>query len=173
MNSVRPITNLMTTTSAESWDSAHAYEQYIGRWSRRIAACFLRWLALSPGLAWADVGCGTGALLSTILTLNTPASVFGIDSSNGFVSQTRERIRDSLAHFLIGDAAHLSWPSSIFDVAVSGLVLNFVRDPDAMTREMITRNETRWMGRNLCLGLCWWHADDAILLGCCHDHKPE
>ena len=127
----------MTTTSVESWDSAHAYEQYIGRWSRQIAARFLRWLALSPGLAWADVGCGTGSLLSTILTLSTPTFVFGIDSSNDFVSQVRERIRDPRAHFLIGDAAHLPWPPSNFAATVSGLVLNFVRDPDAMIREMI------------------------------------
>ncbi len=127
----------MTEPSAESWDSTHAYEQYVGRWSRQVAAHFLRWLALSPGLTWADVGCGTGALVSTILTLDTPASVSGIDSSNGFVSLAQERIRDQRAHFLVGDAARLPWTASAWDVAVSGLVLNFVRDPDAMTREMV------------------------------------
>jgi SAM-dependent methyltransferase len=126
----------MTKTSEESWNAAHAYEQYVGRWSRLVAARFWHWLALSPGLAWADVGCGTGALVSTILTLDMPTSISGIDSSKGFVSQARERIRDPRAKFLIGDATQLPWVASNWDVAVSGLVLNFVQDPDAMTREM-------------------------------------
>jgi SAM-dependent methyltransferase len=126
----------MTKTSAEPWDSAQAYEQYVGRWSRQVAARFLSWLALPPGLTWADVGCGTGALVSTILTLEAPASVFGIDSSTGFLSQTRKHILDPRAHFLIGDAAQLPWTSSHWDAVVSGLVLNFVPDPDAMIREM-------------------------------------
>lgn len=127
----------MAGASAESWDSSLAYDRYIGRWSRQVAASFLDWLALPPGLAWADVGCGTGALVSSILTLGAPASIVAIDTSNGFVSQARDLIRDPRAHFLLGDAAHLPWTASGWDVAVSGLVLNFVRDPDAMTREMI------------------------------------
>ncbi len=126
----------MTETAAEFWDSSNAYEQYVGRWSRQVAARFLDWLDLPEDLAWADVGCGTGALLSTILTRAAPASVTGIDPSNGFVSHARDRIRDPRARFLIGDAAHLPWTASSLDATVSGLVLNFVRDPDAMTREM-------------------------------------
>lgn len=121
---------------AEAWDSGHAYEQYVGRWSRKVATEFLRWLAPSPGLAWADVGCGTGALASTILTVCEPSSVCGIDSSEGFVSQARQLVRDPRARFETGDATHLPWDSAVWDVTVSGLVLNFVRDHDSMVREM-------------------------------------
>ena len=64
----------------DAWDSGHAYEQYVGRWSRKVAPEFLRWLALPRGLAWADIGCGTGALASAILTACEPSSVYGIDS---------------------------------------------------------------------------------------------
>jgi len=125
----------------EAWDSGHAYDQYVGRWSRRVATEFLRWLAPPPGLAWADVGCGTGALASTILSACEPSSVHGIDASESFVSQARSRIADTRAHFETGDATHLPWESAVCDVTVSGLVLNFVRDHEAMTREMarITR----------------------------------
>ena len=126
----------MSRSAGEAWDSAHAYEQYVGRWSRRVATEFVRWLARPSGLAWADVGCGTGALASTILTLCEPSSIHGVDSSEGFVSQARHRIGDPRARFETGDAAHLPWESAAFDVAVSGLVLNFVRDHESMTREM-------------------------------------
>ena len=124
------------SSAAAAWDSGDAYEQYVGRWSRTVAIEFLRWLAPRPGLAWADVGCGTGALASTILTMCDPASVSGIDSSESFVSLARQRIDDPRARFETGDATHLPWNSAVQDVTAAGLVLNFVRDHDGMVREM-------------------------------------
>jgi trans-aconitate methyltransferase len=121
----------------EAWDSGHAYEQYVGRWSRRVAAEFLRWLALPQGLAWADIGCGTGVLAASILTSCEPSLVHGIDSSAGFVSQVQQHISDQRARFEHGDATRLPWDSDVYDAAVSGLVLNFVRDHQAMVREMM------------------------------------
>lgn len=122
--------------AAEAWASGEAYEQYVGRWSRKVATEFLRWLAPVPDLEWADVGCGTGALSSAILDRCRPSTVCGIDSSEGFVSQARLRIRDPRARFETGDATHLPWASTVRDVTVSGLVLNFVHDHESMTREM-------------------------------------
>ena len=126
----------MSENAPAAWDSCDAYERYVGRWSRVVAAEFLRWLAPSRGLAWADVGCGTGALTSGILTTCEPTSVSGIDSSEKFVAQTQQRIRDRRARFEVGDATHVPWDSNRFDAAVSGLVLNFVRDQEGMVREM-------------------------------------
>jgi ubiquinone/menaquinone biosynthesis C-methylase UbiE len=131
----------MNKTTTEAWDPSHAYEQYVGRWSRKVAAEFLRWLAPLPNLEWADVGCGTGALSSAILDRCEPSLVSGIDSSAGFVSQARQRVIDPRVHFETGDATHLPWNAVTYDVTVSGLVLNFVRDHESMAREMsrITR----------------------------------
>ena len=119
-----------------AWESGNAYERYAGRWSRKVAPEFLRWLGPGPSLAWADVGCGTGELTSAILSECEPVSVSGIDSSEGFVSQARRRIGDRRARFEVGDATQLPWRSAVWDVTVSGLVLNFVRDHTAMVREM-------------------------------------
>jgi SAM-dependent methyltransferase len=135
----------------EVWDSAHAYEQYVGRWSRAVAAEFLRWLARPPGLAWADVGCGTGTLAAAILDMSAPSSVYGIDSSEGFVSQARFRIGDPRARFERGDASRLPWESAVCDVTVSGLVPNFVRDHESMMREIV--RVTRPGG---CVGAYVW-----------------
>ncbi|MCA3301801.1 MAG: hypothetical protein ING00_06500 [Roseomonas sp.] len=38
-----------------------AYERSVGRWSRKLADAMLEALALPPGLAVLDAGCGTGA----------------------------------------------------------------------------------------------------------------
>ena len=120
-----------------SWDSARAYEMYVGRWSRKVAAEFLRWLAPSPQLAWADVGCGTGALTAAILDGWDPSLVQGVDTSDAFVSQARQRVVDARARFETGDATRLPWAAATADLTVSGLVLNFIRDHEAATREMV------------------------------------
>jgi SAM-dependent methyltransferase len=127
----------VTATPTESWGSGDAYERYVGRWSRKVAAELLRWLAPAPGLAWADVGSGTGALAETILAACAPAAIEGVDASEGFVAAARQRLRDPRVRFITGDATRLPWEAGAFDVAVSGLVLNFVRDHEAMAREMI------------------------------------
>jgi SAM-dependent methyltransferase len=120
----------------ENWGSGEPYEQYVGRWSRKVAKEFLVWLAVSPGRAWADVGCGTGALVGAILAECEPQSIAAIDRSEGFIAEARRRILDSRVRFEVGDAMALPWPSSSCDVTVSGLVLNFVSNAASMAREM-------------------------------------
>ena len=127
----------MTSTKApDAWNSGDAYEMYVGRWSRVVARSFLGWLAMPAHLSWADIGCGTGALTSTILAVGDPASIAGIDASAQFVEQARSSIGDARARFAPGDAMRLPWPDHEFDCSVSGLVLNFVPDHVAMAREM-------------------------------------
>jgi SAM-dependent methyltransferase len=120
----------------EVWNSGQAYEQYVGRWSRRVAAAFLDWLEVPADRSWLDVGCGTGALSATILQRMEPAGVLGVDSSADFLAHARKRVQDRRAAFELGDAQALPFGKDRFDVAVSGLVLNFVPDPQRMVAEM-------------------------------------
>ena len=120
----------------ESWASGDAYERYIGRWSRPVAAEFIRWLHLPAGLAWVDVGCGTGALASTLLQTAAPARVRGYDLSPEHVAAARARVPDPRAEFAEADATTLPDAAHAFDAAVSGLVLNFVPEPARAVAEM-------------------------------------
>jgi SAM-dependent methyltransferase len=121
---------------ADVWAIGDAYEPYVGRWSERVAAELLDGLAAPPGLRWLDVGSGTGALTRTILHRATPREVVGIDASEGYVAYARARIGDGPVTFRVGDAQRLPFAAGEFDVAVSGLVLNFVPDKSAMISEM-------------------------------------
>src|SRR5581483_338240 len=121
---------------AEVWASGAAYEPYVGRWSRPVAREFLAWLAIQPQGCWLDVGCGTGALTQTILEVADPAEVKGVDRSEGFVEYVRQQTPDSRASFEVGDAQLLPVGDRRYDVAVSGLVLNFVPQPERMVAEM-------------------------------------
>jgi SAM-dependent methyltransferase len=119
----------------EVWSVGDVYEAYVGRWSRRVAEAFLRWLDLPPGRHWLDVGCGTGALTATILALEDPAHVVGVDTSEGFLTNARARIVDPRSNFRTGDARSLPLPDRRFDAVVSGLALNFVPDPGRAAAE--------------------------------------
>ena len=111
---------------SDPWLQGDGYEPYVGRWSRRVAPEFVDWLAIPPGRRWMDVGCGTGALTSTILERCAPASVVGVEPSDGFRSWAVEHVLDPRARFVRGDATNL--PPEEVDVVVAGLVLNFVPD---------------------------------------------
>ncbi|MGW5745933.1 class I SAM-dependent methyltransferase [Amycolatopsis sp. NPDC003861] len=118
------------------WQSGDAYEAYIGRWSRRIAATFVRQLGAPASRRWLDVGCGTGALTSEVLRAADPAEVVGVDPSEGFLKTAREGVTDPRASFEVADARSLPFPDDRFDVVVSGLVLNFVPEPDRAAAEI-------------------------------------
>ena len=118
------------------WASGDAYEQYVGRWSRLVAREFIRWLAIPVERQWLDVGCGTGALSQTILSLANPKMVKGIDRSEQFIETARGRVNRPNVEFVTGDAQELPVESETYDAAVSGLVLNFVPQAERMAAEM-------------------------------------
>jgi SAM-dependent methyltransferase len=118
------------------WAIANAYEPYVGRWSRLVAHQFVVWLDVPAGMRWLDVGCGTGALSQTILEAASPSAVQGIDLSQNYVNYAREHIADGRAWFDVGDAQALPYPTTSYDVVVSGLALNFVSEPEVALSEM-------------------------------------
>jgi SAM-dependent methyltransferase len=120
---------------AEVWAEADAYEPYVGRWSRLVARELVGWLRVGGGARWLDLGCGTGALSGTILDLAEPAALLGVDRSEGYVAYARATLRGP-AEFAVADGRCLPVADGRFDVAVSGLVLNFMPEPALAAREL-------------------------------------
>ena len=125
------------TSRHDAWTAGDSYDTYMGRWSRPVALRFLGWLDLPGKLEWLELGCGTGALTDRIVRQCDPASVLAIEPSEGFLLKVREMISDARLDARKGDAESLrQFPDASRDVAVSGLVLNFVPDRLAALREM-------------------------------------
>lgn len=114
----------------DNWANGNLYELYVGRWSRPVAREFLQWLAVPAGGQWLDVGCGTGALSQTILEVSEPAGITALDRSEAFVAFASSQITDERVRFEVGDAGALRSDIGPFDAIVSGLVLNFIPQPD-------------------------------------------
>ena len=120
----------------DSWSAGNNYDQYMGRWSRKVAVKFLDWLAANDGGHWVEAGCGTGALSKEILTRCAPQRLLGVDPSEDFVLQAQKNIPDKRAEFRVGDAQALPVEDSSCDFVASALVLNFVPDKPLAVREM-------------------------------------
>ncbi|HEX6292054.1 MAG TPA: class I SAM-dependent methyltransferase [Herpetosiphonaceae bacterium] len=121
----------------DTWADSAAYESYVGRWSRRVALAFLPWLSIAPGRRWLDVGCGSGALVQAILDHAQPGEIKGIDRSPDYIRFLCQTIRDPRVSFDVADAQSLPFKTGQYDVVVSGLVLNFIPEPEAAVREMV------------------------------------
>jgi SAM-dependent methyltransferase len=118
------------------WSAGEKYEPYVGRWSRVVAGEFLAWLEVPAGARWLDVGCGTGALSSTIVETRSPAGLLGLDASQAYVDYARAHVMGDAVAFAVSDARALGAPDDSFDAVVSGLVLNFVPEPPSAVAEM-------------------------------------
>ena len=108
----------------------------MGKWSQLAGETFLEWLAPAPGLRWLDVGCGNGAFTEMIVERCAPASVQGIDPSEGQLAYARTRPASRVAQFRQGDAMALPFPDDTFDAAVMPLVIFFVPEPAKGVAEM-------------------------------------
>ena len=126
-----------TTDKKDIWESGSAYELYVGRWSRLLAQEFLDWLNIPPSARWLDVGCGPGSLAQTILAKASPAEVLGIDPSDNFIAQAKEKVSDKRAGFEVGDAQNLSVDTNTYDAVVSGLAINFIPNIQVGMSEMV------------------------------------
>ncbi len=120
---------------SDTWERGSPYEQYVGRWSRRVAPLFLSWLGIPAGRRWLDVGCGTGALCAAIVDCCSPSSVVGVEPSEGFLKTAKDNLAGRAALHQ-GSATAIPLGDASVDVVVSGLVLNFVPDQRAALLEM-------------------------------------
>ncbi|WP_386172336.1 class I SAM-dependent methyltransferase [Sulfitobacter sp. R86518] len=121
----------------DKWNDGDAYEMYVGRWSRKTGEKFLSWLDMPQGQRWLDLGCGTGALTSQILQNCAPESVIGVEPSDGFLALARDSVTDERAQLMQGSGDTVPVDDSTTDVAVSGLVLNFIPDKQQAMAQLL------------------------------------
>ena len=125
--------------AADKWAAGPAYYMYMGRWSRPLARAFLSWLNPEPAGHWLEVGCGTGSLTSVICELGRPASVVACDPSKPFIDHAQSQLSDARASFVVAAADALPTRAGGFDAIVSGLVLNFIPEPERALGSMRER----------------------------------
>jgi ubiquinone/menaquinone biosynthesis C-methylase UbiE len=128
---------------------AEHYDRFMGRYTVPLARALADEAEVREGARVLDVGCGPGGLTSELAGRVGVENVAAIDPAEQFVLACRER--NPGADVRQGVAEELPWEDDQFDVALSCLVIAFMRDPDAAMRQMA--RVTRPGGR---VGACMW-----------------
>lgn len=102
-------------TGEHLFEVAEAYEQMMGRFSRHLARLFVRFTGVRDGDTMLDVGCGTGALATTLAGMTRAATIVGIDPSAAFIQAARNEITDPPVTIELVDAQHLPYADASFD----------------------------------------------------------
>jgi trans-aconitate methyltransferase len=142
------------------WSGGEAYESYVGRWSRLVAAEFIPWLGVPSGATWIDVGCGTGELTRAILRIAAPSKVVSLDPSESYLDHARSSITDPRVEFSRGTDQDVRSLGVVADAVISGLVLNFV--PDAVDALRTAAEATAPGG--LIAAYVWDYADGMAMM---------
>ena len=128
----------MNDENIDVFRNASAYFGYMGRWSRLVAKEFVSWLEVATGRTWLDVGTGTGVLTQVILDQAAPANIVGIDPSKDYIAFAKQQINDERVEFRLGSTGDLTLEQSEFDVAVAGLVLNFIPSAEEALESIVS-----------------------------------
>jgi len=120
--------------------AARGYDAASPGWGRVIERT-LQLLAVRPGDAVADVGCGPGILAVGAAPLVAPGgSVTGIDVAEGMLEVAREKAASQGAgdavSFELGDMHDLRFPDGHFDAVACSYAMFFARDVTAVGREL-------------------------------------
>lgn len=137
---------------------ADAYDRFMGRYSKPLAAEFADFAGLAPDGRVLDVGCGPGALTGELVVRVGAESVTAADPSEAFLEALRGRLPE--VQRVRASAEGLPFEDGSFDVSLAQLVVHVMDDPVAGLREMA--RVTRQGG---VVAACVWDFTDGGPLG--------
>lgn len=109
----------------------HARYLQQSKWTSDLRAYLFEKAGLKNARRILEVGCGTGAILST---LETSASLHGLDLDRAALTQCR--IHAPAASLTDGDALHLPYANQIFNITYCHFLLLWVKNPLSALNEM-------------------------------------
>jgi ubiquinone/menaquinone biosynthesis C-methylase UbiE len=113
-------------------------------------------IALAPGEAVLDVGCGPGTdLFGMVDLVGATGRLVGLDASAVMIAEARRRARDLQVpvSFEVGNVHELPFPDGMFDVCRAARVLEHLPNAERALTEMV--RVTRLGGRILVFDIDW------------------
>lgn len=133
-----------------------AYGRHVGRYGPALASAHTEAAGIRTGERALDVGCGPGVLLAELAVKLGAERVAGVDPSEPFVDAARAAVPGPDVR--VASAEELPFAAGTFDVALSQLVVNFMRDAPAGVAEM------RRVARRAVTSCVWDYAGEMTML---------
>lgn len=128
--------------------SGDAYDDFMGRYSVRLAPLFAEFAGVGEGQRVLDVGAGTGALTAELRQRG--AAAVAAEPSPGFCDALRSRFPGLEVHET--PAERLPFEDDTFDAALAQLVVAFMADAPTAVREMARVART--------VAVCMWGVEE-------------
>jgi SAM-dependent methyltransferase len=113
---------------------AEHYDRFMGRYVPTLAVALADAAGVEAGMRALDVGCGPGGLTRELAARLGADHVAAVDPAEQFADACRAR--NPGADVRVGAAEDLPFADGAFDAALASLVVAFMRDAAAGTREM-------------------------------------
>lgn len=114
-------------SQAKDWNIKKQFVTYYGTYSNIKNEVFAN---VTNGMTIADIGCGTGKLLSSIDKLIINSKLIGLDLSKGMIDEANKRIitGKNNVSFINGDFSTYKF-SDMFNIIIFSYVLHHINDP--------------------------------------------
>ena len=114
-------------SQAKHWNTKKQFVTYYGAYSNIKNEVFAN---VNDGMIIADIGCGTGKLLSSIDELIINSKLIGLDLSKGMITEANKRIitGKNNVSFINGDFSTYIF-NDMFDMIIFSYVLHHINDP--------------------------------------------
>ena len=136
---------------------AHAYDRHTGRYAPELAATFVSFARVRPGMRALDVGCGPGALAAALAQRLGATRVGAVDPSENYVEACRKRVPG--ADVRLGTAEALPFEDAAFEAVLAQLVVQVLEDAPRAAREM-----HRVAAPGGVVAACVWDFEDGMPL---------
>ena len=113
-----------------------AYELFLGRWTKRLAAPLIDFAEFSSTGDLLDVGTGTGSLAFAMASRWPERRILGIDIAKPYIAHAQSQAVGASPGFQLGDCTRLCYQDKSFAGVAAQLVLNFVPEPLGAVGEM-------------------------------------
>lgn len=124
----------------------------MGRYSRPLARSFADFAGAQAGMRVLDIGAGTGALTDELIARVGIGDVAALEPSPDYSAALGERLPE--IDLRQARAEELPWADGSFDAALSQLVVLFLKDASAATREQLRVLRDGGVG-----AVCMWEVD--------------
>ena len=114
--------------------ASEAYDRHVGRYSRELGRKLIGAAGVRAGDRALDVGCGPGGLTSELVALLGAGNVSAAEPSAPFAEACAQRTGADVRE---APAEDLPFEDGVFDVTLSQLVVNFMRDAHQGLSEMV------------------------------------
>jgi ubiquinone/menaquinone biosynthesis C-methylase UbiE len=140
--------------------SANYYDTWDGKYSLSMYEGVLNKIHKQPFKSILDVGCGTGAILSTVISEYKDIQACGIDLSEKMLEKAVELLGKNVK-LVVGDSDSLPWDDDSFDLVICNASFHHYPEPLKVLMEM--RRILKSNGR-LIIADPWWSNPKRFLI---------